>query len=144
MTKKTSLSLALALTIPLIASPRLAAAQEHDCVVRQFALTRNVLNLEPQGIVDGNYPPATERGYAFARLDCTQVGGGETFWFYWMRNDQEVGRSKARVDVSRNWRIWSQSRIFPGEWAVLLKDSNGRVQAERRFVVAEPAPKPVE
>lgn len=144
MTKKTSLTLALALITALIAFGRPAAAQEHDCVVRQFALTRNVQNLEPQGTIEANYPPGTERGYAFARLDCTQVGAGETFWFYWMRNDQEVGRSKARVDVSRNWRIWSQSRIFPGEWAVLLKDSDGRLQAERRFSVAEPEPKPAD
>jgi len=144
MTKKTGFILAAALiaSLPLFSQP--AAADDHDCVVRQFALTRNVLNLEPQGTVEGDYPVGTERGYAFARLDCTQVGAGETFWFYWMRNDQEVGRSKARVDVSRNWRIWSQSRIFPGQWSVQLKDSDGRLQAERRFTVAEPPPKPAE
>lgn len=144
MTRKTGFTLAVALiaSLPLLSQP--AAADDHDCVVRQFALTRNVLNLEPQGVVEGDYPVGTERGYAFARLDCTQVGAGETFWFYWIRNDQEVGRSKARVDVSRNWRIWSQSRIFPGQWSVQLKDSDGRLQAERRFNVAEPAPKPAE
>lgn len=120
-----------------------AAAEDHDCVVRQFVLTNQVVNLEPQGVIEANYPVGTERAYGFARLDCTQVRAGETFWFYWMRNDQEVGRSKARVDVSRNWRIWSQSRIFPGDWVVQLKDSDGRLQAERRFSVAEP-PKPAE
>lgn len=119
-----------------------ALAQEHDCVLRQFTLTSNVVNLEPQGVIEADYPSGTERAYAFARLDCTQVRPGETFWFYWLRNDQEIGRSKARVDVSRNWRIWSQSRIFPGEWVVQLKDSDGRLQGERRFNVAEP-PKPV-
>lgn len=118
-----------------------AAAQDHDCVVRQFILTSQVSNLEPQGVIEANYPVGTERAFGFARLDCTQVRAGETFWFYWVRNDQEVGRSKARVDVSRNWRIWSQSRIFPGEWSLQLKDSDGRLQAERRFTVAEP-PKP--
>jgi hypothetical protein len=142
MTKKT-FSLAIALLASLMTFAPAAGAQDHDCVVRQFALTRNVINLEPQGMVEGDYPPGTERAYAFARLDCTQVGAGETFWFHWMRNDQEVGRSKARVDVSRNWRIWSQSRIFPGEWAVLLKDGSGRLQAERHFTVAEPK-KPAE
>lgn len=138
MTKNTFL-LATALLALLISFAPTAGAQEHDCVVRQFAMTRNVINLEPQGILEGDYPPGTERAYAFARLDCTQVvTGGEMFWFHWIRNDEEVGRSKARVDVSRNWRIWSQSRIFPGEWAVLLKDSKGRLQGERRFTVAEP------
>lgn len=121
-----------------------AAAQDHDCVVRQFVLTGLVSNLEPQGVIESNYPVGTERAYGFARLDCTQVRAGETFWFYWVRNNQEVGRSKARVDVSRNWRIWSQSRIFPGEWVLQLKDSDGRLQAERRFSVAEPPPKPAE
>lgn len=144
MTKRTVLFSALALlaSLPVFSQP--AAADDHDCVVRQFVLARNVVSLEPQGNVEGDFPVGTERGYAFARLDCTQVGAGETFWFYWMRNDQEVGRSKARVDVSRNWRIWSQSRIFPGEWSVQLKDSDGRLQAERRFTVAEPLPKPAE
>ncbi|WP_300302930.1 DUF2914 domain-containing protein [Ferrovibrio sp.] len=142
MTKKTCF-LAIALFAPLLTITRPAVAQDHDCVVRQFAMTRNVINLEPQGLVEGDYPPGTERAYAFARLDCTQVGAGETFWFHWLRNDQEVGRSKARVDVSRNWRIWSQSRIFPGDWAVLLKDGSGRLQAERRFTVADPK-KPAE
>lgn len=138
MTKNTFF-LATALLALLISFAPPANAQEHDCVVRQFAMTRNVINLEPQGIVEGDYPPGTDRAYAFARLDCTQViAGGETFWFHWVRNDEEVGRSKARVDVSRNWRIWSQSRIFPGEWAVLLKDSKGRLQGERRFTVADP------
>jgi len=137
MTKKTFF-LPLALLSPFMAAAPPALAQDHDCVLRQFSMTRNVINLEPQGIVDGDYPPGTQRAYAFARLDCTQVGPGETFWFHWMRNDQEVGRSKARVDVSRNWRIWSQSRIFPGQWAVLLKDGSGRLQGERRFTVADP------
>ncbi|MEK9967634.1 MAG: DUF2914 domain-containing protein [Ferrovibrio sp.] len=138
-----------ALLIPLAAAllalgqAGAAAAQDHDCVVRQFVLTNLVTNLEPQGIVDGRYPTGTERAYGFARLDCTQVRPGETFWFHWVRNDQEVGRSKARVDVSRNWRIWSQSRIFPGEWILQLKDSDGRLQGERRFTVAEP-PKPAD
>lgn len=133
----------LALTIAFAAAAQPAAAQDHDCVVRQFIMTRNVISLEPQGVVEGAYPPGTERAYAFARLDCTQVGSGETFWFHWIHNDREVGRSKARVDVSRNWRIWSQSRIFAGEWAVHLKDSAGRLQAEQRFEIARP-PEPPE
>lgn len=118
-----------------------AFAQDHDCVVRQFSMVGNVINLEPQGLVEGAYPPGTERAYAFARLDCTQVReGGETFWFHWIHNDREVAKSKARVDVSRNWRIWSQSRIFPGDWVVQLKDSTGRLQAEQRFTAtARPA-----
>lgn len=134
----------LILTVAVAAGSGSAAAQDHDCVVRQFVLTGLVSNLEPQGVVEGNYPVGTERAYGFARLDCTQVRAGETFWFHWVRNDQEVGRSKARVDVSRNWRIWSQSRIFPGEWVLQLKDSDGRLQAERRFSVAEPPPKPTQ
>lgn len=138
LTKKTRAAFACALLMSLVAARPAVAADDHDCVVRQFALTRSVINLEPQGVVEADYPAGTERAYAFARLDCTQVGAGETFWFHWLRNDQEVGRSKARVDVSRNWRVWSQSRIFPGDWAVLLKDSAGRLQAERRFRVAEP------
>src|SRR5690349_6721328 len=102
-----TISLLLAcMALTVLALP--AVAQDHDCVVRQFVLTSNVSNLEPQGVIEANYPMGTERAYGFARLDCTQVRSGETFWFYWMRNDQEVGRSKARVDVSRNWRIWSQ------------------------------------
>lgn len=126
-------SLALLLIVATAALP--AAAQDHDCVVRQFVMARNVASLEPVGIVDGSYPPETERAYAFARLDCSQVSpGGETFWFHWMHNDREVAKSKARVDISHNWRIWSQSRIFPGNWAVLLKDGEGRLQAEQRFV----------
>src|SRR3546814_19027461 len=55
-----------------------------------------------------------------------------------MHNDREVAKSKARVDISHNWRIWSQSRIFPGDWAVLLKDGEGRLQAEQRFVFTKP------
>lgn len=145
MTKKTRFSLLIQLAFAglslAVAAP--AAAQDHDCVVRQFILTNQVNNLEPRGVVEGDYPLGTERAYGFARLDCTQVRSGETFWFHWMRNDQEVGRSKARVDVSRNWRIWSQSRIFPGDWVLQLKDSDGRLQAERRFTVAEP-PRPPE
>lgn len=133
---------AIAIVALLVSLGGPAKAQEHDCVVRQFSLASGVIKLEPQGIVAGDFPVGTERAYAFARLDCQQVGGGETFWFHWIRNDQEVGRSKARVDVSRNWRIWSQSRIFPGNWAIQLKDSAGRVQAELRFAVAEPLPRP--
>lgn len=130
---------AFALSLMFVAAALPAAAQDHDCVVRQFSMARNVVNLEPVGIVDGAYPPDTERAYAFARLDCSQVGqGGETFWFHWMHNDREVGKSKARVDISHNWRIWSQSRIFPGDWAVLLKDGEGRLQAEQRFVFTKP------
>ncbi|MBX3455086.1 DUF2914 domain-containing protein [Ferrovibrio sp.] len=109
----------------------------HDCVVRQFVTAQNVLNLEPQGETDA-YPAGTERAYAFARLDCINVSGGETFWFTWLQGDREQGRSRARVDVSRNWRIWSQSRLTPGEWTVQLKDSAGRLQAERKFTVAAP------
>jgi hypothetical protein len=134
MISKTVLVATIAITS--VAAAASAAAQDHDCVVRQFAMARNVVSLEPQGIVEGNYPPGTERAYAFARLDCTQVATGETFWFHWVHNDREVGKSKARVDVSRNWRIWSQSRIFPGEWIVQLKDGAGRLQAEQRFEIA--------
>jgi hypothetical protein len=128
------------LALPFVLAAALpAAAQDHDCVVRQFVMARNVASLEPVGLVDGSYPPDTERAYAFARLDCSQVGpGGETFWFIWMHGDREVARSKARVDISHNWRIWSQSRIFPGNWAVLLKDGEGRLQAEQRFTFAKP------
>lgn len=129
----------LALTILAVAAALPAAAQDHDCVVRQFSMARNVVSLEPQGIVDTAYPPGTERAYAFARLDCTQVSAGETFWFHWVHNDREVAKTKARVDVSRNWRIWSQSRIFPGEWVVQLKDGAGRLQAERHFEAARKA-----
>lgn len=121
----------LAILLALASAP--ASAQDHDCVVRQFSMAGNVVSLEPQGIVEAAYPAGTERAYAFARLDCTQVAAGETFWFHWIHNDREVGKSKARVDVSRNWRIWSQSRIFPGDWLVQLKDGSGRLQAERRF-----------
>lgn len=133
------LKIVLTATIAILAAAAPAAAQDHDCVVREFIMTRNVISLEPQGVVEGTYPPGTERAYAFARLDCTQVGAGETFWFHWIHNDREVAKSKARVDLSRNWRIWSQSRIFPGEWAVQLKDGAGRLQAEQRFETAAPA-----
>ena len=110
------------------------ADEPHDCVVRQFSTVRLVQNLEPQGETD-KYPAGTERAYAFARLDCANVGNGETFWFHWLRGDREMGRSRARVDVSRNWRIWSQVRVSPGSWSVQLKDSDGRLQAERDFEV---------
>lgn len=130
-------ALILALAFAILPAASAAAQQDHDCVVRQFIMTRNVISLEPQGVVDGAYPPGTERAYAFARLDCTQVGSGETFWFHWVHNGRDVGRSKARVDVSRNWRIWSQSRIFPGEWIVQLKDGSGRLQAEQRFEITQ-------
>lgn len=124
----------LAALLAIAALP--AAAQEHDCVVRQFIMTNNVVKLEPQGKVEGDYPVGTERAYAYARLDCSQVPqGGETFWFHWVYDGKEVARSRARVDVSRNWRIWSHSRVFPGRWAVLLKDSAGRLQAEQRFAI---------
>lgn len=127
-----------ALAIAAAFLPVTASAQSmHDCVVRQFVTAQNVVNLEPQGETD-SYPAGTERAYAFARLDCTNVGGGETFWFTWMQGEREIGRSRARVDVSRNWRIWSQSRLSPGEWIVQLKDSAGRLQAERKFTVAAP------
>lgn len=136
----------LRIILPLIfaaASIAPAAAQDHDCVVRQFSMAGNIVSLEPLGIIEAAYPAGTERAYAFARLDCTQVASGETFWFHWIYNDREVAKSKARVDVSRNWRIWSQSRIFPGQWLVQLKDSAGRLQAERRFTAtAKPAEPP--
>ncbi|WP_430395404.1 DUF2914 domain-containing protein [Ferrovibrio sp.] len=123
---------------PALAQAQTAAPAEHDCVVRQFVTARQVNNLEPQGEVE-RYEAGTERGYAFARLDCTNVGSGETFYFRWMQGDREVTKSRARVDVSRNWRIWSQVRLSPGEWVVQLQDSGGRVQAERKFSVAAPA-----
>lgn len=131
-----------ALLLPLVLLPFAAAAQEdaeprHDCVVRQFVTAQNVTNLEPVGETT-RFETGAERAYAFARLDCAKVGGGEVFWFSWMRGDKEVGKSRARVDVSKNWRIWSQSRLFPGQWTVLLKDSAGRLQAERHFTVDEP------
>lgn len=129
---------AIALTVFTLLTGKPVAAQDHDCVVRQYSLARNVVNLEPQGIVEETFPAGTERAYVFARLDCTQVGSGEIFWFHWIHNDREVAKSKARVDVSRNWRIWTHSRIFPGDWAVLLKDSAGRQQAELRFMIASP------
>lgn len=122
------------LTAFLTLGPWAAGAQENDCVLRQFITARNVVSLEPQDETDA-YPPGAERAYAFARLDCVQVKPGEIFWFHWMVGEREVGKSRARVDVSRNWRIWSQSRIFPGDWTVLLKDGSGRLQAERRFTV---------
>ena len=137
MLRPAALALSLACAA-MVAMP--AVAQDHDCVVRQFAMARNVVSLEPIGIIDGSYPPDTERAYAFARLDCSQVPpGGETFWFHWVFNGREVAKSKARVDVSHNWRIWSQSRIFPGKWAVLLKDGEGRLQAEQDFDFSKPA-----
>ncbi|MBP6818929.1 MAG: DUF2914 domain-containing protein [Ferrovibrio sp.] len=123
---------------PILAQAQTAVPAEHDCVVRQFVTARQVNNLEPQGEVE-RYEAGTERGYAFARLDCTNVGSGETFYFRWMQGDREVAKSRARVDVSRNWRIWSQIRLSPGEWVVQLQDSAGRVQAERKFSVAAPA-----
>jgi len=121
----------------ILSWPHVGHAQgDHDCVVRQFVTVRLVTNLEPQGEVE-RYEAGTERGYAFARLDCTNVGGGgEIFWFHWLRGETEVAKSRARVDVSRNWRIWSQARLAPGEWTVQLKDSAGRLQAERKFSVA--------
>jgi len=112
---------------------------ETDCVIRQFVTARQVLNLEPQGETD-SYEPGTERGYAFARLDCRSVARGETYWFHWQTGEREVGKSRARVDVSRNWRVWSQTRLFPGDWIVQLKDSAGRLQAERKFTVRSEAP----
>lgn len=126
------------LILVLLMWPPLARAQEeHDCVVRQFATARLVSNLEPQGETD-KFEAGAERAYAFARLDCAHVGNGETFWFHWLQGEREAGKSRARVDVSRNWRIWSQVRISPGEWRVQLKDSDGRLQAERKFEVAAP------
>lgn len=132
----------IGMLVAVAAAP--AVAQEHDCVVRQFSMARNITSLEPQGTIEAAYPAGTERAYAFARLDCTQVAAGETFWFHWVHNDREVARTKARVDVSRNWRIWSQSRIYPGAWLVQLKDGAGRLQAERRFEAPAPAQLPVD
>lgn len=117
------------------------APAETDCVIRQFVTARQVINLEPQGETD-SYEPGTERGYAFARLDCRSVARGETYWFHWQAGEREVGKSRARVDVSRNWRVWSQIRLFPGDWIVQLKDSAGRLQAERKFTVRSDAPAP--
>lgn len=132
----------LAAAVGLMASPLWAQADaaatdtppETDCVIRQFVIARQVQNLEPLGETD-RFDSGNERAYAFARLDCRSVSKGETYWFHWQMGEKEVGKSRARVDVSRNWRIWSQSRLMPGDWIVQLKDGAGRLQAERRFTV---------
>jgi hypothetical protein len=63
------------------------------------------------------------------------VQSGEAILIRWIKNDEKILQSRARIGKSNNWRIWSKVRARPGRWKIQLAHTEGRVIAERTFVV---------
>ncbi len=121
-----------AIFLTLIASSGLADPK--SCVIRQFITAKNLTSFKPRGITT-EFSEKDPWVFGLARLDCLKTRQGEAFQFRWIRDDKEILKSRAGIGSSRNWRIWSRVRARPGRWKIQLTYMEGRVIAERTFVV---------
>ncbi len=118
--------------LSLIAST--GSADPKSCVIRQFITAKNMTSFKPRGITS-EFSEKDSYVFGWARLDCLKTKPGEAVQFRWLKNDKEILKSRAGIGSSRNWRIWSKIRARPGRWKIQLTSMEGRVIAERTFVV---------
>lgn len=110
------------------------SADPKSCVIRQFITAKDMASFKPRGITT-EFSAEDPWVFGLARLDCRKTKRGEALQFRWFRNDKEFFKARAGIGNSRNWRIWSRIKARPGRWKIQLTSMEGRVIAERTFVV---------
>jgi hypothetical protein len=102
-----------------------------DLQVLEFVLTNQVVNLEPQEVVE-TFSEGRHKGFVFARIASKAP---EELSFVWFHNDRERSRIKVIVQASKNWRTFSFIHLRAGAWKVQLVDNNNKVLGEKTFTI---------
>ncbi len=131
---KPALAIIAAIFLTLTASS--GSADPESCVIRQFITAKNVTSFTPRGIT-AEFSTKDPWVFGLARLDCLKTRRGEALLFRWFRDGKEILKSRAGIGKSSNWRIWSKVRARPGRWKIQLTSMEGRIIAERKFVVRD-------
>ncbi len=118
------------------------SADPESCVVRQFITAKNMTSFKPTGIT-AEFSEKDSYVFGWARLDCLKTQQGDAVQFRWLKDDKVIMSSRAGIGKSRNWRIWSKIRARPGRWKIQLTNMEGRVIAERSFVVQKENKQPL-
>jgi len=113
---------------PVAAAP----AGESRLRVAEVAFGRGVNNRLLEG--PGEVFQENERVYCYSRI----LGGanGQTVQHIWIFRDREVQTIDLTVK-SDDWRTWSYKTLFPGlagDWAVEIRDSEGRPLGRYSFI----------
>lgn len=102
-----------------------------DLQVLEFVLTHQVVNLEPQEVVE-TFTEGKGRGFVFAKIAAKNP---EALSFVWSRNNREYSRTKINVKSAKKWRGFSSITLRPGEWKVQLVGKNNAILAEKAFII---------
>jgi len=115
----------------LVAAP---AAADGELMVRDFVLTKDVVDREPTNEV-ASFTTHDEKAFAFARINNT--GAPTTVKVVWRHEGMEHGSVWLNVGTSPGWRTWSSANLRPGNWSVTLVDAGGSVLVQRSFIVGQ-------
>ncbi|MDG5765926.1 DUF2914 domain-containing protein [Balneolales bacterium ANBcel1] len=100
--------------------------------IRDFLLARDVVEREPVDTLQ-SYNMSDARAWCFARIHNSDSMQDVTFeWYY---EEELYFEMSSKIGLSPNWRTYSSVGLQPGSWRVLIKNRDGRVLEEIRFMV---------
>lgn len=102
--------------------------------VGRFVVAEDVVANEPEGATD-TFPATADKAYGF--LEATDITEDTEAVIVWHREGHEVARVSLKLRQGQRWRTYSSKNIsgLPGEWKVVVEDSNGNVLKTAEFSV---------
>lgn len=105
---------------------------DQNLVIRDFVLTRGIVDREPTSAVE-SFSPSDGQGYLFTRI--ANDGAPTQITVVWRYEGTVHAEVDLDVGKSPGWRTWSSANLKPGDWTVELLDPEGVVLAQESFVV---------
>lgn len=102
--------------------------------VVDFHMADDVVEREPIELVD-SYVLSDERAWCFARIHNSDRM--QDLYFNWYYEGELYFKMNTKVGVSTNWRTYSSVALQPGEWEVVLVNSQEKELARTAFLVSE-------
>jgi hypothetical protein len=102
----------------------------------RLVLTRDIKDNEP---ADSDTVFFLIEGGIYCFTEFQDVQKATKIFHKWFCCSKLVGRIELKINNARRWRTWSKKRFknCAGQWMVQVCDQNGKVLAEKKFLVRE-------
>lgn len=96
-----------------------SATNAHDCVVREWSLSRDLKDMKPVGVSQRFSSKNVPQVFVFASLNCLSVSDAVIVRFE--RDGKVVFQKSVAITAANNYRIWTSVSAVPGRYKVFME-----------------------
>lgn len=117
----------------LFTSPFVAGnAYSHDCVVKEWSLSRDIREMRPVGVSQKFSSKEATQIFVFAALNCLSFSDAIIVRFE--RDGKVLSEKPIAITPANNYRIWTSVSAVPGRYKVFM-EIQGELLNSDEFVI---------